>query len=148
MASFNRVIMVGNLCADPELKTTPTGKTVVGVSIAVTRPKSQNNPNPITDFFEIQAWASVAEFIARFFIKGKPILVEGQLQNHSWTDNNGNKKVKSIIKVERATFCENKDSALNNYNSPISQASIPQSPTYSPDGDNFEELSASDDLPF
>ena len=85
MASFNKVILVGNLTADPELKKTPSGVSVTSFSIAVNRRFTKQGEQPQTDFINIVAWRQTAEFVARYFNKGRPILVCGQLQTRSWT---------------------------------------------------------------
>ncbi|MBO5870478.1 MAG: single-stranded DNA-binding protein, partial [Clostridia bacterium] len=81
--AFNRVILVGNLVADPELKTTPNGTSVIRFRIAVNRRFTRAGEQPQTDFFDITAWRQTAEFVARFFSKGRPILISGSLQNRN-----------------------------------------------------------------
>ena len=133
--AFNRVIMVGNIVADPELKTTPNGVSVTRFSIAVNR-RARSGEQPITDFFNIVAWRQTAEFISRFFTKGKPILISGQLQNSNWTDNNGVKHYSAEIVADEVTFVERSDKAsAPAYGAPVT-------------GSAFEELSADDELPF
>ena len=77
MASFNKVILVGNLTADPELKKTPSGVSVTSFSIAVNRRFTKQGEQPQTDFINIVAWRQTAEFVARYFNKGKPIFIWG-----------------------------------------------------------------------
>ena len=133
--AFNKVILVGNLVADPELKTTPNGVTVTRFSIAVNRRFAKNGE---TDFFNIVAWRNTAEFVCKFFTKGKPILVSGSLQNSSWTDSEGNKKYATEVVADEVTFVEGKKDN--------SQPANNEAPTYGiPDG--FEDL-GEDDLMF
>ena len=133
--AFNRVILVGNLVADPELKTTPNGVTVTRFSIAVNRRFAKNGE---TDFFNIVAWRNTAEFVCKFFTKGKPILVSGSLQNSSWTDSEGNKKYATEVVADEVTFVEGKKDN--------SQPANNEAPTYGiPEG--FEDL-GEDDLVF
>lgn len=144
--AFNRVIMVGNLVADPELKTTPAGVSVTRFSIAVSRRFTKAGEQPQTDFFNVVAWRQTAEFVSRFFTKGKPILVSGQLQNSNWTDNNGVKHYNVEIVADEVSFVERKsDSGMPAQSMPKNTA-----PTYStPTADSgFEDLSADDELPF
>lgn len=143
--AFNRVILVGNLVADPELKTTPTGVSVTRFRLAVNRRFTRAGEQPQTDFFDIVAWRQTAEFVARFFTKGRPILVSGTLQNRNWTDNNGVKHYSTEIVADEVTFVDRKSEggaapAMNQ--NPM--------PTYStPTADSgFEDLSADDELPF
>ena len=91
MASFNKVILIGNLTADPELKQTQNGISVTSFSIAVSRRFSSKNTENAqqADFINIVAWRNTAEFITKYFQKGKSILVVGSLQTRNWTDQNG-----------------------------------------------------------
>ncbi len=145
--AFNRVILVGNLVADPELKTTPSGTSVTRFRIAVNRRFTRAGEQPQTDFFDIVAWRQTAEFIARFFTKGRPILVSGSLQNRNWTDNNGVKHYATEIVADEATFVDRKSDNGFGGGQPSVQNNIP---TYStPTADSgFEDLSADDELPF
>ncbi len=153
MASFNKVILIGNMTADPELRQTPSGISVCRFSIAVNRRGSkttgdQNQPN--TDFFNITAWRQSAEFVVRYFKKGKPILVCGQLQNNNWTDQQNQKHFSVEIIADEVAFVENKggDSAPvsggNGY-TPDAYAA----PSYSNCGNSsFEEIPNDEGLPF
>ncbi len=142
--AFNRVILVGNLVADPELKTTPNGTSVTRFRIAVNRRFTRAGEQPQTDFFDIVAWRQTAEFVSRFFTKGRPILISGTLQNRNWTDNNNVKHYSTEIVADEVTFVERKADGLGQ---PMPQNSMP---TYStPTADSgFEDLSADDELPF
>ncbi|MCQ2385393.1 MAG: single-stranded DNA-binding protein, partial [Clostridia bacterium] len=82
MASFNKVILIGNLTADPELKQTAQGTSVCSFSIGVSRRFARADQGQTTaDFFNIVTWRQTAEFVVKYFKKGRPILVCGQLQN-------------------------------------------------------------------
>ena len=138
--AFNKVILVGNLVADPELKTTANGVSVTRFRIAVGR-KFAKEGQPKSDFFDIVTWRQTAEFVNRFFTKGKPILVSGTLQNRIWTDTKGEKHLSTEIVAEEVTFAEGKKTRDN------SQPADNDEPSYGiPDG--FEDLSADDELPF
>lgn len=142
--AFNRVILVGNLVADPELKTTPNGISVTRFRIAVNRRFTRAGEQPQTDFFDITAWRQTAEFVSRFFTKGRPILISGTLQNRNWTDNNNVKHYSVEIVADEVTFVDRKTEGMPG------QPSMPSAPTYStPTADSgFEDLSADDELPF
>lgn len=147
MASFNKVILVGNMVSDPELKKTPNGVSVTSFSIAVSRRFTKQGEQPQADFINIVAWRTTAEFIARYFNKGKPILVCGQLQTRSRTDQNGQKRYATEVVADEATFVENKGTGGGN-TAPASFGNDAP-PSYSHGNDsNFEDLSADDDLPF
>lgn len=153
MASFNKVILIGNLVADPELKKTTNDVSVTSFRIAVSRRYSRQGEQPQADFIDIVAWRQQAEFVTRFFNKGKPILVCGQLQTRTWTDNNGQKRYATEVVADEISFVGNKNdgngnSAYGGYNAPAAGQSNPQ-PNYSSAPDTgFEDLSADDELPF
>ena len=148
--SFNKVILVGNMVADPELKKTANGTSVVTFRVAVGRNYSRNGENQ-TDFFNATAWNQKAEFICRNFPKGKQILIEGQLQNRSWTDNNGQKRTSTEINVSDVTFVGNKTNEGTSMHpssqSPSENASEIPSYGSSPD-ENYADVSSDDELPF
>ena len=88
MSSYNKVILVGRLTVDPELKYTTNGKAKVSFQLAVDRPTSTKE----TDFFSITAWEKLAETCGRFLNKGKLVLIEGRLQNYEFQGNDGVQK--------------------------------------------------------
>ena len=110
MANFNKVILVGRLTADPELKQTTTGLSVCSFSIAVNRRFSSKaaEGQPTVDFFSIVAWRTTAEFVCRSFRKGRPILVCGQLQNRTWTDAQGVKRYATEIVADEVDFVDSR----------------------------------------
>ncbi len=145
MASFNKVIMVGNLVADPELKQTPNGIPVTSFRIAVGRRFTRQGEQQQTDFFDIVAWRQTAEFVTRFFTKGRAILVCGSLQTRQWQDQNGNKRIAYEIVADECTFADKRPDGAPSRDSYPTEAPSYSSPKT--DG-SFEELSADDELPF
>lgn len=108
---YNKVILMGRITKDLELQTTPSGVSVLSFSIAVDRAYQEKGKDRVSDFFNIVAWRNTAEFISRFFSKGKMILIEGELQNRKYTDKNGNERQVTEIVADRACFTgEKKDS--------------------------------------
>ena len=154
MASFNKVILVGNLTADPELKQTPSGVSVCRFSIAVQRRFGRNEQGQTpADFFNIVAWRQSAEFVARYFTKGRAILVCGQIQNDNWTDQQGVKHYSTSIVADEVTFADSKGgenstaggNATGNQYTPASYGT----PAYnSSENNNFKEITSDDNLPF
>ena len=134
MASFNKVILMGRLTAAPELKQTQNGKSVTSFNLAVDR-KGKDTP---CDFFTIVAWNQTAEFICKYFGKGQAILVCGELQTRSWTDNNGNKRPATEVLANEVTFCESKKESESNNTPPYNPYA--QTPNFDKEKDN--------DLPF
>ncbi len=89
----NRVVLIGRLTRDPELRTTSTGKSVVSFSIAVNkRIKPQNANEPDADFFRIKAWNQTAEYVSNYLTKGRLVAVDGRLETSKYTDNTGNNR--------------------------------------------------------
>ena len=88
---YNRAILIGRLVADPEMRTTPNGVNVATFRIAVDRPYSKNAEKK-ADFITIVAWRQQAEFVCRYFSKGKAIGVEGSIQTRDYTAQDGSKR--------------------------------------------------------
>ena len=90
---LNRVILIGRLTRDPELRTTSTGKSVVEFSIAVDkRIKPQDSSQPTADFFRIKAWERTAEFVSNYLTKGRLVAVDGRLDTRKFVDKDGNNR--------------------------------------------------------
>lgn len=123
---YNKVIMLGRVTQDLELKTTPQGISVLSFSIAVDRRYQVKGEERKSDFFNCVAWRNEAEFISRFWSKGRPILVEGELQNRSYVDKNGITRYVTEIIVDRATFTG--DSRRNDNSGYIQNAGFPEPP--------------------
>lgn len=101
---YNKIILMGRICNNLELKTTPSGVPVLSFSIAVERRYQSDKENKLTDFFNVVAWRNEADFISRFFSKGKMILLEGELQNRKYTDKAGTERQITEVIVDRASF--------------------------------------------
>ena len=101
---YNKVIMMGRIANDLELKTTTSGASVLSFRIAVDRRYQVKGEDKKSDFFNLVAWRNEAEFISRYFSKGRMILIEGELQTRSYTDKNGNTAYVTEIIVDRSTF--------------------------------------------
>ena len=152
MASFNKVILIGNMTADPELKQTTGGISVCSFSIAVNRrfaKADQGQQN--VDFINIVTWRQQAEFVSRYFKKGNPILICGQLQTRSWNDTQGQKRYATEVVADEVSF------VASATQTPGAQPGM--APTFTPDaygapafsstpGANFEELPNDESLPF
>ena len=101
---MNKVCLVGRMCADVELRSTNTGKSVCGFALAVDR----RGKDAGTDFIDCAAWEKTAEFISRHFQKGSRIAITGRLQTRNYEDKNGNKRKVTEVVVEEVDFCESK----------------------------------------
>ena len=111
---MNKVIMMGRMVADAELKTTPSGITACSFRIAVDRNYQKKGEEKKSDFFNCVAWRGTAEFIAKWFPKGRLILIEGEMQTRQYTDKNGNPATWYEIQVDNAHFTGDKGSGGSN----------------------------------
>ena len=144
MASFNKIILIGNLVADPELKQTNSGISYCSFSIAVSRRYSKQGEQT-TDFFEVTCWREKAEFATKFFTKGKPILVCGEMQQRSWTDSNGQKRYAYSVAADELSFVERKGAETSEFSG---SAPVPSYSASALNDGAFDELSTDDELPF
>lgn len=147
MAGLNKVILMGNLTADPEFKTTPSGVPVTTFSIAVGRRFAKESDEVKADFFNIIAWRQTAEFVSKFFNKGKSIVVVGSIQNRTYTTQDGQKRYITEIMADECTFAGNAGNGQNDAQYGL-QGMPANIRTTQPAPANFEEISQDDDLPF
>lgn len=145
--AFNKVILIGNLTADPELKQTTSGISMCNFSIAVNR-KMKVQGGQDCDFINIVAWRSSAEFVTRYFRKGKPILVCGELQTRNYTNGQGQKVYITEVVASEVSFVGNSN---DNNNEP--RVSTPTNNGYIPTGygassPHLEEIESDSSLPF
>ena len=152
MASFNKVILIGNMTADPELKQTQTGTSVCSFSIAVNRRFSKNEQGQTVDFINIVAWRQSADFVCRYFKKGNPILVCGQLQTRTWTDNQGQKRYATEVVADEVSFVAPSGAGTPGGAAPQGDVYAPAAygaPAFNTAGSaNFEEIPSDKSLPF
>lgn len=148
MASFNKVILIGNISNELELKQTQGGLSVCSFSIAVNRRFKGENGQQECDFINIVAWRQQAEFVTRYFKKGQAILVCGQLQTRTWTDNQGNKRYATEVVADEVSFVGNSSSntEARPYNPQTDKAYMPSA--YTSNDQNFEEIPNEEGLPF
>ena len=107
MANFNKVMLIGNLTKDPELRYTPQGTAVVNLRLAVNRKFRSNKSQELkeeTCFITAVVWDKQAEACNQYLHKGSPIFVEGRLQSRSWEDNAGQKRSAIEVRAERVQF--------------------------------------------
>lgn len=104
--SLNRCIFMGRLTKDPELRHTQQGTAVTSFTIAVDRDFDKET----TDFIDCVAWRNTAEFVSKYFGKGRMIAVSGSLQMRDWTDKDGNKRRNAEIIADSVYFADSKNS--------------------------------------
>lgn len=153
MASFNKVILAGNLTRDPELRYTPKGTAVAKIGLAVSRSWTgeDGQKKEEVSFIDVEAWGRQGEVIAQYMKKGRPLLVEGRLKLDSWEDKNTKQKVSKLkVVLESFSFIDSKPSDAGG-SAPGSAPSAPrQSAAPAPSGPPLEGDGPpeSDDVPF
>lgn len=135
---FNKVIMMGRIVNDIELKTTPAGVNVASFRIAVDRRFQKQGEEKKSDFFNVVVWRQQAEFVSRYFSKGRMVMIEGEFNTRPYTDKNGNQATWYEIVADRVGFTGEKSQASNS--APVG---VPPVPSAEP---VFE--GADDDYPF
>lgn len=142
---LNRIILMGRLTANPELKSTNSGLSVCSFTIAVDRDFQRAGEDKQTDFIDIVTWKSTAEFVSRYFSKGSVIVVQGSLQSRRWQDRDGNKRVSWEVQADRIYFAGDKSDSGREVPSRDEARGVPLTP-HSSDED-FVPL-PDEDLPF
>lgn len=105
---LNKIILMGRLTRDPELRRTQSGTPVVSFSLAVDRDFKDQSGERETDFIDVVAWRSTAEFVSKYFSKGRMAVVEGRLQIRDWTDKDGAKRRSTEVLAESVYFGDSK----------------------------------------
>lgn len=147
--AFNKVILMGNLTADPEVRTTPSGQSVTSFSLAVNRTfrGSDGNRREETSFINCTAWGNTGETIAKYVGKGRQLLVSGRLQQRSWEDKETGKRRSAIdVIVEEFSFVnDGRGSGANAAGGSQKASSQPPADAAEVDADEPIDLS---DIPF
>ncbi len=108
---LNHIVLMGRLTRDPELRRTATGVAVATFSIAVDRDFANSaTGEKETDFIDIVAWRNTAEFVSKYFSKGRMAVVDGRLQSRPWTDKDGNKRIAIEVVADSVYFGDSKRS--------------------------------------
>ena len=110
---LNKIIIMGRLTRDPELRRTGSGTAVTSFSLACDRDFKSQSGDKETDFIEVVAWKNTAEFVSKYFSKGRMAVVEGRLQIRDWTDKAGNKRTTAEVVAGNVYFADSKRSESN-----------------------------------
>ena len=156
---LNQIVLMGRLTRDPELRRTGSGVAVASFTLAVDRDFAAQGAEKETDFVDIVAWRNTAEFVSRFFTKGRMAVVTGRLQIRNWTDKEGNKRRSAEVVADNVYFGDSRrDSdgssggnyANNSYGGNNGGYSAPAGGYVAPvGGSGFSEIDEEDgDLPF
>jgi single-strand DNA-binding protein len=146
---LNKIILMGRLTREPELRTTQSGVSVTTFSLAVER-DFQRGEERQTDFIDVVAWRGTADFVHKYFRKGQLVAVTGRLQSRKWEDKEGNKRISFEVVAEEVHFAERKQDP-GSYGSQPPAAQKQDAPPFNPDTPStFSEINDDDDgeLPF
>ncbi len=135
---LNKIIIMGRLTRDPEMRTVGDAS-VCGFSIACDRDYKSKNGDKETDFIDVVAWRATADFVSKYFTKGRMAVIEGRLQIRQWEDKEGNKRRNAEIVADRVYFGDSKPSEQSENGGGSNNATFPND--FVPE---FED----DDLPF
>lgn len=133
---LNRVVIMGRLGRDPELRRTQSGVSVTSFSIACDRDFKSQSGEKETDWIDIVAWRNTAEFVSKYLTKGRMAIVDGRLQTREWTDKEGNKRTAVEVVAESVYFGDSQKQAQT------ARAAVDVS------ADDFTEIDDDGDLPF
>lgn len=139
---LNHITIMGRLTRDPELRRTGSGTAVTSFTVAVDRDFSGQDGEKEADFIDCVAWRSTAEFVSKYFAKGRMAVVSGRLQIRSWNDKDGNKRKTAEVVADNVYFGDSKSDGDNN-----------RTPTYAPPASapvsDYEQITDDDaQLPF
>lgn len=139
MANLNKVMLIGRLTADPELKTTQSNIFVTRFSLAINRRFAKQGEQAQVDFIDVVCWQKNAEFATKYFKKGQAVFVSGSLQINVWKDKEGNNRRNAEVVADEVQFAESKrDSGKSD--SDTSFSNVPS--------EDFHEIGDDDELPF
>jgi single-strand DNA-binding protein len=138
--SYNHIVLVGRLVADPELRQTQDGTPVTSFRIAVNRPKGRSGQEQ-TDFFGVSVWRQRAETAARYLQKGRPVLIAGRCQIREYTDRDGNKRTAVEVVADDFQFMDSKPAENGGGQKPAAApAASSDLPEYEFQGEADEEV--------
>ncbi len=151
--NLNKVVLAGRLTAEPELKQTQSGISVLSFSIAVNRryvkTSDGQQAQQQTDFINLVAWRQTAEFISRFFHKGSSICVTGSIQVRPWQDQQGQKRYSTEVVVDEAMFVDSKGEGASGGQYTPDAYSAPSFSSGADEAPKFEEVNTDESfLPF
>ena len=142
---LNRIILMGRLTRDPELRHTQTGTAVASFSLAVDRDfRNRDSGEKGVDFIDVVAWRNTAEFVSKYFTKGRMAVVEGRLQIRDWTDREGGKRRSAEVVADNIYFGDSKrdgETGGASFSRPAAPADYGMPPV---GGDQFAELADDD----
>ena len=147
---LNKIILMGRLTRDPELRRTGSGTAVTSFSLAVDRDFKSQSGEKETDFIDIVAWRNTAEFVSKYFTKGRMAVVEGRLQIRDWTDKDGGKRRSAEVVADNVYFGDSKRDGGDSSGYSAAPAYKNAAPSnFNAGGSDFAEIGEDDgELPF
>lgn len=149
---MNKTILIGNISTDLELQQTQSGTSFLRFSVACNRRVPNAQGVREADFINCVAFRQTAEFIARYFLKGSKIAIDGHIRTGSYTAQDGSKRYTTDVVVDNAEFCERATRSDNSSYGSYNEAPPPEAPAYnqqmSMTENGFTEVSDDDELPF
>ena len=149
---LNKVILMGRLTRDPELRTTASDVSVCSFTVAVDRRFQRNGEERQADFINVVAWRQGAELVSRYFRKGSSICVTGSIQTRKYQDKDGNNRVSTEVVADEISFVDSKgenSASQGGFGSPYTPENYaPSFSSQDNEAPQFQEMSNEDDLPF
>ena len=143
---LNKIFIMGRLTRDPELRRTQSGTAVTSFSLAVDRDFKSQSGEKETDFIDVVAWRSTAEFVAKYFTKGRMAVVEGRLQIRDWKDREGNNRRSAEVIADNVYFGDSKKDGETSDNASAPTTGYATAPSQNSDFANVGEEDG--ELPF
>lgn len=144
---INAVVLMGRLVRDPEIRTTTSGKSVCSFSLAVER-DFQRSEEKTADYFDCVAWGNTAEFVGKYFHKGRMIALQGRLQALTYKDREGNNRKAVEVIADKVSFTGEKAESTAGREAPKETKEPPAAYESGNLSEGFEALSDDEDLPF
>ena len=141
---INRVVLVGRLTRDPELRRTQNGTAVTSFTMAVDRDFKNADGTKDTDFIDVVAWRNTAEFVSKYFAKSRMAVVEGRLQLRDWTDKDGNKRRNAEVLADNIYFGDSKKEGDSSGGYKAAGKAV----DVEPEAGDFAEVEDDGDIPF
>ena len=138
---LNKIILMGRLVRDPDLRSTNTGRAVASFTLAVDRDFKGQDGEKATDFVDVTAWGQTASFVSKYFTKGRMAVVEGRLESRKWVDRDGRNRVSWGVVANSVYFGDSRSAAPSEGNAPEAQTPSVREP-------EFSEVSEDGELPF
>lgn len=141
---LNKIFIMGRLTRDPELRRTQSGTAVASFALAVDRDYKNADGTKETDFIEVVAWRTTAEFVSKYFAKGRMAVVEGRLQIRDWTDKEGSKRRSAEVVADNVYFGDSKKEGDSSGGYKAAGKAV----DVEPEAGDFVEVEDEEDLPF